>query len=123
MSGRVIVGPYRPDLIIKGIYQEVRDGNEENGVQLMHGPLAFIDKTANWSEASRPWPRGVVGLLATTNTLKTEETDRPLRHHDFRIVPHTVPFGETVDSLEDQSNAIHIARMKVKLSIQDEWDA
>lgn len=71
-------------------------------------------------EAQRPWPKGTVGVIATGNDVKVTENDRPLRHHDLRIVPNSLMFAAE-DSKEEESNSVDISRGKVRIGIVEPW--
>ena len=121
--GNVIIGRYKPGLALKSIYSDRRSGLEQAEQEYFHLPSHSAQGiTLPWPESSLPWPKGVVGVLATSNALKIQEHDRPLRGHDFRIVSHTQMVGGSEDSMEEESNVVDIAKGKVEKSVLSEWD-
>lgn len=107
---RVIIGPYKAGLDLRNVF----DDHKKSGLP---SPKAQFD----WPEAKRPWPRGAVIVQATENEMKVVDNQLPLHGYDVTIVPKSLLFSSE-DSMETEDNSIDIARNKVQISLENQWN-
>ena len=125
---RVIIGPYREGLSLKELFTKSPGGGEyyeddnrfdDTFVQLDSKAVSSsVFLTEDWAERQNDWDSDYKGIIVTENDLKYWENDHPLRHTSFALETKK-SFIAGPDSIEEEDNAIDIARGKVIIGVLD----
>ena len=123
---RVIIGPYREGLSLKELFTKSPDGGkyyedderlDDTFVQLDSKAVSSsVFLTEDWAERQNDWDPDYKGIIVTENDLKYWENDHPLRHTSFALETKK-SFIAGPDSIEEEDNAIDIARGKVIVGV------
>lgn len=121
---RVVIGPYKPDISLRNLFKKLPDRSEDfdgtqndEAVELLPVSLdsgtvsSAVYLTEDWAERENEWDPGYKGIMVTENDLKHWENDHPLSHSVFALETKK-SFIAGPDSLEEEDNAIEIARGK-----------
>ncbi len=125
---RVVIGPYQDNLSLKNLFRDldtVEDDNtqpdlKDGDVDLMHVDMSGVSSavylTEDWAERENDWKPEYKGIIVTENDLKHWENDHPLSHTAFALETKK-SFIAGPDSIEEEANAIEIARGKTIIGL------
>ncbi len=125
---RVVIGPYQDNLSLKNLFRDLDTAEDDNtqpdlkdgDVDLMHVDMSGVSSavylTEDWAERENEWKPEYKGIIVTENDLKHWENDHPLSHTAFALETKK-SFIAGPDSIEEEANAIEIARGKTIIGL------